>query len=349
MNRCCGHDNPPPRAEPTFRTRRWRAGRGGCIVDPPMASSRRLAAWYFQLAQLLEAGVPLPEALAAPGGPSPRLQDASVRRLRAGSALDAELAELRWLPPVDGALLRAGAAAGRLPAVCRQLATHHEGVARLATRAALATLYPLAVVHLGAFALPLRHLVLGSAAEYARQVVYVLVPLWLVLAALGIVFNRHASVRRRVLAVLPLASGYQRARDLGVLATVLEGHVANGLSPVAAWAAAGRATGAPALAALGARMAAEAEAGRPPGLALLREAAVPAEFARTYRSGEQSGRLDESLAWLARRQQEEAERKLTLVSIWYPQGALLLVAVWVGVNVVLMYAGYLRELLQLME
>ena len=78
-------------------------------------------------------------------------------------------------------------------------------------------------------------------------------------------------------------------------------------------------------------MAAEAEAGRQPGVALLQERAVPAEFAQAYRAGERSGRLDESLGWLARRYEEEAERKLGLVALWYPQFALLGVAVWVVV------------------
>ena len=293
--------------------------------------------------------MPLPEALLAPGGPARPARAALVARLGAGEGLDAELRAIRWLPPVDVELLAAGAAAGRLPAACRQLAAHHEGVARLSTRAALATLYPLAVVHLGAVVLPLRQLVSASFGAYARSVAMVLVPLWLAGAAAGVVLGRHAAVRRRVLACLPWAAGYQRARDLSVLATVLEGHVANGLSPVAAWRAAGRATGAPALEALGLHLAAEAEAGRAPGAALAREAAVPAEFAQQYRAGEQSGRLDESLAWLARRHREEAERKLALASFWYPQFVLLVVCAWVAASVVLLYADYLEELLKLMD
>jgi type II secretory pathway component PulF len=315
-----------------------------------MASSRRLAAWYFQLAQSLEAGVPLLEALAAPGGPKPALRAAMVARLNGGALLADELrAADAWLPQVDVQLLLAGAEAGRLPATCRRLAASHENVARLMGRAVLATLYPLAVVHLGAFLLPLKHLVLGSAAVYAKQVLLVLVPLWLALAAVFIVLGRHPGLRRRVFALLPWVAGFQRARDLGVLAAVLEGYVANGLSPAVAWEMAGRATGAPALAALGRRLAAEAEAGRQPGLALLRERGLPVEFAQAYRTGEQSGRLDESLGWLARRHTEEAERKLALVALWYPQFALLLVAVWVGASVVAMYAGYLKEILSLME
>ena len=316
-----------------------------------MASSRRLAAWYFQLAQTLEAGVPLLEALAAPGGPRPAARAAMVERLRGGAALTAEFAMAggAWLPLVDAQLLVAGATAGRLPATCRRLAAYRETVARLTGRAVLAALYPLAVLHLGAVVLPLKELVLGSALLYTRQVLVVLVPLWLALAVVFIVLGRHPGLRRRVFACLPWVAGYQRARDLGVLAAVLEVHVANGLPAAVAWHAAGAATGWPALAALGQRLAAEAEAGRQPGLALAGEQAVPAEFAQSYRTGEQSGRLDESLDRLARRYEEEAGRKLGLVALWYPQFVLLAVAAWVGVAVVSLYAGYLRELLRVLE
>ncbi len=316
-----------------------------------MISSRRLAAWYFQLAQTLEAGVPVMEALMAPGGPQPAARAAMAERLRGGAPLADELAGAggAWLPAVDAQLLAAGAEGGRLPATCRRLAAYRETVARLMGRAVLATLYPLAVVHLGAVVLPLRYLVMESAAAYSGRVVLVLVPLWLVLAAVFIVLGRHPDLRRRVFACLPWVAGYQRARDLGVLAMALEGFASNGVSPVVAWERAGRATGAPALEALGLRLAAEAEAGRQPGVALLQERALPVEFAQAYRTGEQSGRLDESLGWLARRYEEEAARKLGFVALWYPQFALVGVAVWVAWNVISIYAGYLKELLSLME
>jgi type II secretory pathway component PulF len=161
--------------------------------------------------------------------------------------------------------------------------------------------------------------------------------------------SRFPGLRRRVFSFLPGVAGYQRARDLAVLATVLEGYVASGVSVGTAWAAAAQATGSTALIALGGRAVAEVEAGRAPGRILALEPLLPSEFVQTYRTGEQSGRLDEGLAWLIRRNSEEAERKLTHVSIWYPQLALLLVAVWVAVGVVQMYANYLKEMLKMME
>ncbi len=315
-----------------------------------MASPRRLAAWYFQLGQSLEAGIPLLEVLVSPGGPYPRERAAMAGRLRDGASLADELeAAGSWLPAVDVHLLTAGAAAGRLPAICRRLAAHHENVARLTGRAVLATLYPLAVLHLGAVLMPLKHLVLGSPLEFVRQVLLVLVPLWLAAGLVVVVLGRYPGLRRRVFGVVPGVAGYQHAHDLTVLATVLEGYVSAGVSLGTAWAAATQATGAPGLIALGARAVAEVEAGRQPGRILALESLLPAEFVQTYRTGEQSGRLDEGLAWLIRRHSEVAERKLTQVSLWYPQLALLLVALWVAVGVMRLYSDYLTEMLKMME
>lgn len=290
------------------------------------------------------------DALVAPGGPNPRERGAMVERLREGAPLAGEL-ELAgaWLPAVDVHLLIAGAAAGRLPAICARLAAYHENVARLTGRAVLATLYPLAVVHLGAVLMPLKHLVLGSPLEFVRQVLLVLGPLWLLGGLVAVVLGRYPGLRRRVCGVVPGVAGYQQARDLTVLATVLEGYVSAGVSLGTAWAAATLATGSPGLIALGTRVVAEVEAGRQPGRILALEPLLPAEFVQTYRTGEQSGRLDEGLAWLIRRHSEVAERKLTQVSIWYPQLALLLVSVWVAVGVVRLYSDYLNEMLKMME
>ena len=61
------------------------------------------------------------------------------------------------------------------------------------------------------------------------------------------------------------------------------------------------------------------------------------------------GAITSPTGWLARRFEEEAERKLGLVALWYPQFALLGVAAWVAGGVVAMYAEYLKTLLGLME
>jgi type II secretory pathway component PulF len=314
-----------------------------------MASSRSLAAWYFRIAQSLEAGIPLLDTLAAPGGPAPRQREAMVGRLRGGAMLHEELYGSKWLPQVDIHLLAAGAQIGRLPSACRRLAAHHDTAARLSSRALLATLYPLAVLHLGAFLFPLRQLVCGESGGYLRQVASTIGPLWLALAVVFILLRRYPGLGRAIGSAMPWVRGYQRARALGVLASVLEGYAAAGVSPVFAWAAAGRATGVAPLAALGERMAAEAEAGRPPGQALAAEPLLPVEFAQSYRAGEMTGRLDESLGWLGRSYTEQAERNLTLVSIWYPQAVLLGVGVWVAVEVLSIYSGYIDSLMRMMD
>ena len=54
-------------------------------------------------------------------------------------------------------------------------------------------------------------------------------------------------------------------------------------------------------------------------------------------------------SWLALRYAAEAVRELGHVALWYPQYALVGVAVWVGKYAISIYAGYLGEILSLME
>lgn len=315
-----------------------------------MPSSRQLAVWYTVLAQSLEAGLPLIDVLDASGGPKPRERHAMAESLRHGAPFADAIAEHgEWIPNVDRQLIIAGATTGRLAETLRQLATHREVLSRILRRVWLALLYPAGIVHFGAFALPLKKLVLGSAREYAAAVVGTLLPLWLVLALILIPLWRHAGLRRRLFLFLPGLSRYQRARDLHSLVITLQGYVAAGLPLEQAWPIAGAASGAPRLIALGERLGAAAANGQQPGTLLLAEPDFPVEFGTLYRVGEQTGKLDENLSWIARQCAERADTGLKIVSLLYPALAFLGVAIWVGYTAVAGYSAYLNEILKLME
>lgn len=302
------------------------------------------------LGQSLEAGLPLIDCLLTTGGPKPRERRALADTLQRGAALeDALETHGAWIPVVDRHLILAGAHTGRLAETLRQLAGQHEVVARLTLRAWLAVAYPAAIVHFGAFVLPLKTLVMGSLPAYLAAVFATLIPLWFVIALIGIPLVRHASVRRRVFAFLPGLAGYQKARDLHAFATVLHGYVAAGLPLDVAWPAAGSATGSPRLVALGQRIGVAAAAGEKPGARLAAEPDFPGEFAALYRVGEQTGKLDENLGWITRQCADRAETKLKLVSMTYPAAVFLGVAAWVAITAIAGYAAYLNEILKLLE
>lgn len=311
----------------------------------------RLGSWYAALADALEAGLSLPDAIERTSGLAPAQRGELAARLRAGEPADRVWAAAGSpVPESDAALLGAGALTGRLPGMLRRLAAVRATAGRHLGRLMLATAYPLFVLHFGALLVPVSQLIAGTAAGYVRSVLAVLVPVWLVLGGLAFVLRRNARWRRQVLAALPGFSRYQRHRDLAVLATTLEAGISAGLSLDRAWNVAGAATGSPAWREVAARAGKLVAAGQPPSGALHAVGGpCPPEFAEAYRNAELSGRIEQTLEALAQRHGEQADRGLTIATVLYPQLVFLGVAVWVAVTVIASYARYLGDVWRLLE
>src|SRR5438876_559240 len=113
-------------------------------------SHRQLSAWYLQLAQQLEAGLSLAQALQATraSGPPRATLDAMVAKIETGGGVDDALrvAE-KWLPLADTLALSAAAEAGRMPRTLRSLAARHSEIGSAKLRITLACIYPLGMLH----------------------------------------------------------------------------------------------------------------------------------------------------------------------------------------------------------
>jgi len=284
-------------------------------------------------------------------GPPPAGVAALAGRLRAGDDLRAALEhEGAWLPAVDRQLIVAGAHAGRLPEALRRLAARHEAVLRVHLGLALAAAYPLAILHLGALAFPIQLLVDGSGlAAYLAAVLKVLVPLWAV--AVGFFFAVRARLRPALLLLdaLPLVGGFRRARALADLAFVLEALVVAGTRIDLAWLHAGIATGDRRLEPVAVAAAEAVQRGEPIAPVLAVRPEMPPLFVEYYRTGEATGRLDESLQRLQRQFSDTAATKLKLAGMAYPALLFAGVAVWVAVRIVLFYVGYFDRIDALMQ
>src|SRR4051812_3880957 len=91
-------------------------------------SHRQLSAWYLQLAQQLEAGLPLAGALRSSRGtgmPSVVLEKMAGAIEAGGSADDALRSAESRLPLADLLALSAASEAGRMPRTLRHLAQRH--------------------------------------------------------------------------------------------------------------------------------------------------------------------------------------------------------------------------------
>jgi len=315
------------------------------------ASSRTLSQWYPRLAAALEAGLGFEQSLVnLPGPPAAGVQ-ALAGRLQAGASLaDALDTDGQWLPEVDRQLMLAGARSGRLPDALRRLAARHEATVRARIGLMLAAAYPLGVLHFGALALPLVQLVsAGGFPAYVAAVAQVLGPMWLLIGAFVLAARARLQPALALLDALPFVGGFRRARALADLAFVLEALVVAGERIDAAWHHAARATGDPRLAAVAGAAVEAVHRGEPvaPVLAVRRE--IPALFAEFYRTGEATGRLDEALRTLQHQFSDTAATCLKLAALVYPSLLFAGVAVWVGVRVVLFYAGYFQRIEEMMK
>src|SRR5687768_6357535 len=92
---------------------------------------RKLAAWYHQLAQQLEAGLPMAAALRASqgtGAPAKTLDRMASTVEAGGSVADALRSAGSWLPHADLLAVTAASEAGRMPRTLQTLAARHDQI-----------------------------------------------------------------------------------------------------------------------------------------------------------------------------------------------------------------------------
>lgn len=287
---------------------------------------------------------------AMPGPPAAGLA-ALAASLQAGDSLAQSLDRAgQWLPAVDRQLILAGADSGRLPDALRRLAARHEAVVRAQVGMVLAAAYPVAVLHLGALAFPIQLLFTGGGvATYLAAVAQVLLPLWAIVVVFALAVRARWRVALALLDALPLVGGFRRARALADLAFVLEALVVAGVRIDRAWQQAGSAVDDTRLGAVASAAAGAVARGEPVAPVLAGRSEIPPLFAEYYRSGETTGRLDEALQAIQRQFSDTASTRLKLAALAYPAVLFAGVAVWVAVRVVQFYAGYFRQIDEMMK
>jgi type II secretory pathway component PulF len=316
-------------------------------------SHRRLAAWYVQVAQQLEAGLPLAVALRTSRGRTVETMAGIIER--GGSVDDALRAGKVLLPTPDQLALSAAAGAGRMPHTLRALAARHAALGKAQVRIVLACLYPLGVLHVGLFLLPITRMIdwekgfHWSLVGYLQGLASTLVPLWIVIAVVLVLARRQSPLLGLVARLLPALRGYMKAQALADMAFGLGNFLEAGVPIGRAWAAVGVTTRSTELRAAAESLATMVERGQPPGTHLASWRCFPAEWVAEYRTGEATGHLEASLARLTAQYQDAATRALTLATLIYPALMFLIVAGGVAYFVITLYAGYLKMLTKMAE
>lgn len=318
---------------------------------------RQLSAWYFQLAQQLEAGLPLIQALRlshGTGAPAAGLE-VMAALVEQGGSVDDALRASPWIPFGDRLALSAAAAAGKLPLTLHALAARHAQVSVAKQRVVVACLYPAAVLHFGILLFPLTRMIdwekgfLWSATAYARGAALGLLPLWIILSTLLVLARKQHPVLTRIGRRLPLLGGYLRSQALADFSFSLGNFLSAGVPIGRAWATAGLISRSPELKAAAQAMETTVEQGERPGGKLAGWACFPPEFTALYRTGEETGQLEVNLGRLATLHQEAANRALARATFFYPALLSVVVAAGVVYFVVTFYAGYLKMITGFVE
>ena len=318
---------------------------------------RRLATWYTLIAQQLEAGLRLRDALVtvSSGFPTAATQAMTAAIDRGGTVDDALRAADGWLPYTDQLTLSAAAEAGRMPQLLRNLAARHAQIGNAKVRIVLACLYPLGILHFGLLVWPVLGMIdwekgfRWSTTTYVRDLMLTLLPLWLLIGTVLLAARRQSPWLWAVTRRLPIIGGYVRAQALGDLSFALGNFVEAGVPIGNAWAAAGLVSRSPELRQCAEAMAATVEQGAGPGTRLGAWKCMPPEVVAQYRTGEATGQLDAALLTVAAQQQERANRALTLTMMVYPALMFLVVAGGVAYAVVSIYGSYLKMVMKLAQ
>jgi general secretion pathway protein F/type IV pilus assembly protein PilC len=319
---------------------------------------RKLSAWYHQLAQQLEAGVGFADALRlsrGTGAPSAGV-DAMAATIEGGGSIDDALTRASaWLPFADRLFLSAAASAGRMPRTLYLLSSRHALLGSAKLRTLLACLYPVAVLHLGLFLLPVMRMIdwekgfAWDPAAYVRDLAITVLPLWGVACFAWILLRRQNPVIVGLSRLIPIVGNHLRARALSDFSFALGNFLEAGVSIEQAWAAAGTISRSPGLKNAADAVGLVIARGQQPGLMLASTKGFPPDFVALYRSGEISGQLEQNLLRLSHQYQEQAQRSLTLATIVYPGLMFVAVAAGVGYFVITIYGGYLKMLTGLAE
>lgn len=329
------------------------------IITPGQLSQR--ANFYFQLASLLSAGVPIIQALEMTRGKSNGSYAWNIgvitNALQQGATLGDSLhATGDWLPLFDRALLDAGERSGRLDSSFQKLGDYYTERASMLREIISGMAYPLFVLHLAVFVFPTGYLtrlfLANGVQEFVIQKLSVLLPFYLLVAFFVYAFQGSRGEAWRALLErftngLPLIGSARRDLAMARLSGAMEALLSAGVNIIQAWSLAANSTASARIKSAVSAAIPKMEAGVPPSETLHQSTVFPELFRSLYTTGEMSGQLDTTLRRLRNHYDEQATLKLRNIANWTPKLAFLCVALGVGYSIIKFYMGYFEQINQI--
>ena len=321
-----------------------------------MPSHKRLSNWYLQLAEHLESGTPLAEAITVCAGPSQKDRFRLATQIEAGTPIE-EVMKVApaWLPKTDRVFITTAMETGRLPQTLRNLSDRHARIGATQFKVVLGTLYPLAVFHIAALLLPLVQMIdyeagfEWDAAKHLLQSSLLIGPLWALIALILLLVKTDNPMLPRILRCIPLLRRYSKTQALADFAYALGTFIDAGVSMQHAWAGSVHIANDPSLKRAYRALLPTFEAGEDPGTQLKAHKVFPPDFVAFYNAGTRSGKLDEMMLKNGQQYQTQANHAMTFAAIVYPTILFACVAGFIVFTIFQVYGGYLDMLTELAE
>lgn len=315
---------------------------------------------YHQLGSTLSSGISLVQGIemlrdAPPSGHFRQHLNHILEDLRRGATFAEAIGNRgSWVPAFDVALLAAGERSGRLDDCCERLSAYYQERSRLMRSVLNELAYPAFLLLLVLLIFPPNAL---ANLFWHGDVRGFVVPKLITLAILGaaqfaiLLLNRsgqHGWLRRgweEALHAIPVFGRARRSLALARLTLALEALLNAGVDVLKSWELAAQASGSPALERATATALKRIAAGATPGEAIAASGVFPPKFQSVYRSGEASGRIDQSLQYLHKDFTDESSRLFKRLAEWTPRLVFLLVAGLIALYIIDFWTGYFGGML----
>lgn len=319
----------------------------------------RLAFLYYQLAQMLETGIPIMQAthrLASLSSHSRERKALSIisQQMEVGLTFSEAIDNAGpWLQQLDKAVIKAGEISGRLPDCLRLLAEYHSLQARLLRQMASSLFYPAILLCALWLLFPthyLQQLVLaGDVVPFLVNKLKLAALAFLLLSILILAQRFGSSNPIKVLLQelglsIPVLRQTLVANAMARLSFALHILLEAGISAPQAWRLAASTVGLQRLSCSIQKAARLMDAGVPPSEALTQTRAVPEKFLTMYATGELSGKLDDSLTHLFAFYSEEAKRLLERLATRLPLVLYIALVLVVAHQIISFWSGYAKML-----
>lgn len=313
-------------------------------------SDKNVSSWFFGLSESLASGFEASEAVKLADGVSRKTQDALLARFEGGSSWSDALAEeCGFLESGERSILYAAEQSGSLAEAFKELGAFRKESASFKSRIRLASIYPLGLLHVGAFVFPTAYLWESEIEAYFVGVGMILVPLWCLGLLLMILSSVLPGFEKGLQRCIPIIRGYSINRDLARFCRTFSVCIRSGMPIESCWRWGLDAANSRGLDRDGAAVIGAIKAGQSASEAMPEKGGFPRELRQLYKVGERTGALDENIERGAELYSGQARKKLTIATFVYPQLLFGIIALFVAVKVILFYKGYFDGILKIME